>query len=361
MKRIVMVISSLRMGGAESVFAWLANGLCNNGYTVSVLTLDSSDAVHYSLSDGIRHHSLGMAENTSGLVGALVSNVKRIRTLRTAIMAESPNLVISFMDQTNVLTLMAAKRICPVVISERVHPKHPIGRLWKWLRRRTYNQSAALVVQTPSIAREYGWMVESPVAVVPNAALPPTKGGPTVQLDGPAIIGMGRLHWQKGFDLLIHAFSRLADAFPEWKVVVFGDGPCRKELEAQAEGLGLAGRVIFAGKTPTPHTDIAQGDIFALPSRFEGFPNALCEAMRMGLACIASDCSGGPSDLITDGEDGLLVPMGDVDALANSLRRLLETPRLRNQLGEKARHGIQRFAPDKVMGMWLEQIGRIVE
>ena len=343
------------------MFAWLATGLHDNGYSVSVLTLDGEDApAYYALPDRIHSRALGLAEKSTNFFSALLGNARRIASLRSAILAEAPDLVVSFMDQTNVLALLAVGKMFPVVVSERVHPVHPIGRLWGWLRRRTYDRAAALVVQTRSIGREYSWLKKASVVVIANAVLSANSDGPTVVFDRPAIVGLGRLHPQKGFDLLIRAFARVAAEFPGWKVVVFGEGPERQELEARTKALGLAGRVFFLGRTTTPHADISQGDIFAFPSRFEGFPNALCEAMNVGMPCVAANCPGGPADLIDDGENGLLVPVDNVDALGEALRRLMHDPALRERLGRNASDSVRRFLPETTMKQWLNLISGLI-
>ncbi|WP_147818770.1 glycosyltransferase family 4 protein [Salidesulfovibrio onnuriiensis] len=355
MKKIVLVISSLSMGGAESVLAWLAAGLHGQGLRVTVLTLDDGSVPpFYPLPEAVALRPLGLAGRSPNIVGALLSNWKRIRALRSAIVSESPDVVVSFMEQTNVLTLLAAGRKYPVVVSERVHPMHSVGRLWDWLRRRTYGRAAALVVQTESIGREYGWLRRAFVSVIPNAALAPQPGEPSVRIERPAIVAMGRLHAQKGFDLLLRAFAGLADEYPEWSVVVFGEGRERGLLEALARELGVQGRVSFPGRTSTPHADLSQGDVFVLSSRFEGFPNVLAEAMAAGLPCIAADCPGGPADLITDGKDGLLVRANDVNDLRGALGVLLGDRALRERLASSGRMITERFREEKVLELWIQ-------
>jgi glycosyltransferase involved in cell wall biosynthesis len=247
-----------------------------------------------------------------------------------------------------------------VIVSERVHPMHPVGTPWRWLRRLTYGRASALVVQTRSIAHEFDWLDANRVMVIPNAAIPPDQDMPTFRFSSPAVVGMGRLHHQKGFDLLLRAFAGVAQECPEWQVVIFGKGPEEAELQSLATRLGLACRVHFAGMTPTPHADLAQGDIFAFPSRFEGFPNALCEAMSIGMACVAADCPGGPADLISDGRNGLLVPPDDVEALSGALRLLMADESLRTRLGGQASDVVERFSVERVMDQWENCLRQVV-
>src|SRR5262249_38216695 len=133
---------------------------------------------------------------------------------------------------------------------------------------------------------------------------------------GRVIMAMGRLVHQKGFDLLLKAFSMVAAKHPEWSLAVLGEGPLRADLEAQTEELQLAGRVRWAGRIEDPFPTLCTADLFAFPSRFEGFGLALAEAMACGLPVVSFDCPEGPGEIIRHGVDGVLVPPEDVDALA---------------------------------------------
>lgn len=360
MKRIVLAISSLGMGGAESVLAWLARGLGERGNSVTVLTLDDgSEPPFFTLPAEVHHRPLGIAGDSSGVVAAVGNNLRRIRVLRRAIMEERPDVVISFMDQTNILALLAVGGKCPVIVSERTHPDILAGTVWRWLRRRVYGRAAAVVVQTGSIQREYPWLREGLLTVIPNAVRrPEAKASP----DNPSqVVGLGRLHHLKGFDLLLRAFAVVAEKRPEWSLVIHGEGPARDELEALTVELGLEERVFLPGRTRRPHEAMARGSIFAFPSRWEGFPNALAEAMAVGLPCVAADCPGGPADFMTHGHDGLLVPAEDVKALARALDTLMGDAALRTKLGAEGAAIVERFGEERVLDMWTECIDRVTE
>jgi glycosyltransferase involved in cell wall biosynthesis len=179
------------------------------------------------------------------------------------------------------------------------------------------------------------------------------------QEPGPLILAAGRLAPQKGFDILIRAFALLAGNHPEWRLQIFGEGPQRRDLEDLVRSLGQGGRVALPGWVPDLAAQMAQARIFVLASRWEGFSNALCEAMAAGLACVAADCpGGGPAAIIRQDVDGLLTPPEDAPALARALDRLLSDGELRARLGEQARDVVERFSQDRVLGRWdqcLEQ------
>ncbi len=167
---------------------------------------------------------------------------------------------------------------------------------------------------------------------------------------------MGRLVPQKGFDMLLDAFSRVAGKHPEWSLKVLGKGPLKAQLEAQAELLGLKNRVNFAGTVPDPFPVLRESDLFVFASRFEGFGNALAEAMACGLPVISFDCPAGPSEIILNGMNGVLVPREDVAALAAAMDHLMSEPAARARLACHAPEVLQRFSLDRILGMWDEVI-----
>jgi len=221
--------------------------------------------------------------------------------------------IVSFTDRTNVLTLLAARGLdVPVVVSERIDPRrHSIGSAWNMLRRLTYPSASALVVQTHAVREWATDLVAAPrVAVIPNPLRP--ASGPIASASGRAyvITAIGRLVPQKGFDVLIRAFAMLAEDYPAWSLTIHGEGPERTALESLAATLAVSDRVSLPGRTNDSARVLNASSIFALPSRYEGFPMVLLEALSCGCACIASGCDSGPAEVVTNRPSGLLVPGG---------------------------------------------------
>jgi GalNAc-alpha-(1->4)-GalNAc-alpha-(1->3)-diNAcBac-PP-undecaprenol alpha-1,4-N-acetyl-D-galactosaminyltransferase len=163
---------------------------------------------------------------------------------------------------------------------------------------------------------------------------------------------LGRLTYQKGFERLVRAFARVSPAYPGWDLAIFGHGEDRESLQALAVGLGLEDRIRFPGQVNNPYAVLKAAGIFALSPRFEGFPFALCEAMASGLPVVSMDCPSGPGEMIVDGVNGLLVPDGDVEALAGAMGRLMGDEALRASLGARAVAMTELFALDIVMEKW---------
>jgi len=340
------------------VCATLSNYWADHGWDVTLATFDDgSEPPFFPLSPRVRHLTLGLQRRSTGLTHSILNNVRRVPRLRQVVAAERPERILSFVDGTNVLALIAAGGTgIPVVVGERVDPAHhaiPIG--WRILRRVFYRRAFAIAVQTRPVAAFFPAAWKSRIAVIPNPVPEPTR----VSLAAPGgasgrrtILGMGRLERQKGFDLLIRAFAAIAPARPEWDLTILGEGTERDALEALINDLGLSGRVTLPGREPHAASALQRSDLFVLSSRYEGFPNALCEAMACGLPVIAFDCPSGPAEIVRDGVDGLLVPAEDVDALVRAMSELTGDGERRKALGARATAVATRFSVERIASLW---------
>jgi glycosyltransferase involved in cell wall biosynthesis len=344
----------------------MANYWAGRSEQVTLLTLDRERTPFYPLHPAVKHCPLGLAAESRNLAVGLLRNLYRIWVLRRAIRESLPEVIVSFMDKNNVLTLLATRGLgVPVVISERTDPSRcDIGGLWNLLRRLTYPRASALVCQSTVVLDLFCSLVREKGKVIPNpVTLPTTIESRTEmsKLDGinRLLVAMGRLVEEKGFDLLLRAFKVVSANRPDWSLVILGEGPLREELKGQIKSLGLSGRARLLGQVSDPFSILRRADLFVGSSRFEGFPNALCEAMACGLPAVSFDCPSGPREIIRDGVDGVLVPPEDVDALADTLGRLMGDPKERERLARRAPEVLDRFSVDKVMEMWNKLIEEV--
>jgi GalNAc-alpha-(1->4)-GalNAc-alpha-(1->3)-diNAcBac-PP-undecaprenol alpha-1,4-N-acetyl-D-galactosaminyltransferase len=255
----------------------------------------------------------------------------------------------------------------PVVVNEQIHPAmFPVGRFWEWMRRLTYPWAHQVVAVTERALQYFSPDVQAKGCTIPNPALAVPLNQSTDQASARrlptkhSLIAVGRLHPQKGFDLLLPAFARLQARYPDWSLTILGEGHLRSELEALRDQLQLTDRVHFMGAVPDPQTFLQQADIFVMSSRFEGFPNALCEAMACGLPVISTDCLSGPREIIRNGVDGLLIPTEDETALATAMERLMQNTEERQRLAARALDVTERFSLEKVMDMWEAALDRAI-
>lgn len=361
-RRVAIVIFGLVPGGAERVVCELSSRWARAGDEVSVVTMAPPGTDVYRLASEVRRIALDLAGEPAGTMGALVRKIRRVRTLRRTLLGLRPDVVLSFMTETNLACLLALEGTgVPVVVCERTDPRHALSRRGSaLLRRALYPRANAVVVQTEGVAAwARGFCAR--VHVVPNFIDAPARTAASLDIEGPKhVIAVGRLVRVKGFDLLIEAFSRVAAHRAEWSLVIVGEGPERPALQAQARALGIEQRVTLRGYSSNPLEQLVRAQLFVLSSRVEGFPNALMEAMACGLPSVSFDCPSGPSELIRSGHDGLLVPCGDVGALADALARLLDAPQERLAMGERAREVAVRFGSWRVLPMWTDVLDTTV-
>jgi glycosyltransferase involved in cell wall biosynthesis len=356
--RIAFILAALGAGGAERIIDLLSRAALARGWDVTIVTFDrSTDPVFHQYDERVQLRRLALPVAAKG-PSRLVLMMRRVWALRRLLREERFDVAVSFLTKVNVLALLA--RIgtgTPMIVSERNNPHRQRSHVgWKLLLDRLYPTAAAIVMLTERSKTCLPRGQRARALVIPNPMLAP-RAAPRIA-SPTTLIAVGRLTEQKGFDLLLNAFAEIADEVPDWRLVIFGEGPDRAMLEHQIDQLGLAGRAFLPGASATPSDWVAAADAFVLSSRYEGFANVLAEAMGSGLAVAAFDCDFGPADMVTDDVDGLLVPPEDTAALAAALRRLMTDAALRQRLGAAAAAGAVRFDTREVDKSWIDLIAK---
>ncbi len=366
--RVALVIHSLRAGGAERVATVIADGLARDRHEVLVLTTQPPSDDFYSLSDDVRRSWTGPFDN-KGVVRRAWDNLVRLRRIRRSILRFGPDVVISFMGITNVRVLLALRATgIPVIVTEHTDPKsQPLPTPFLLAGRVSYRWSAFLVSPSHGVNSQFAWMPVGRRRVIPNplppgidvmrSALPEWRPPPGRKL----VVSMGRLRHFKGFDVLLEAFSRVSAQHPEWNLLILGDGPERPILDERVSVLGLEDRVHLPGNQRNPFAILERCHVFALASRFEGFGNAIVEAMACGLPVVVTDCESGPRDIVTDGQNGLLVPVDDPDALAAGLERLMGSAELRRELAGRGAEHARRYRAEVILKEWYRLFDALPE
>jgi GalNAc-alpha-(1->4)-GalNAc-alpha-(1->3)-diNAcBac-PP-undecaprenol alpha-1,4-N-acetyl-D-galactosaminyltransferase len=362
--KVTLVIHGLGGGGAERVMSIVANYWASQGWDVTLIMLVApTKPSFYKLDPRIKLTPLSMAGDSANLLAAISKNWQRIKVLRQEIMASQADVVISFMNAVNVYTILACWKLnIPTIVSEHIYPgATDANKIWQFMMKLTYRYADLVTVLTHNALPFYPAAQGYRTIVMPN---PITTPVPAVAMDrllpAPSLIAMGRLNPQKGFDLLMKAFDRIQAKYPDWQITILGEGSMRSELEDLRSQLKLTDRVHLPGLVTNVQEYLRQADLFVMPSRFEGFPMALCEAMACGLPVLATDCLSGPRDIIEDGVNGVLVATEDVDALAAALDGLMSDPAKRQQLAQNAPQILDRFGVEQVMGIWAEAIDRVI-
>lgn len=355
---IAIVIESFAGGGAQHVAATLANAWARQQHAVTAISFaDTRDDV-FRLDPSIRRTAIGGQGNSSNIAAALIANVRRWRRLRSAIRASRADTVLAFIGTTNILTILATRGL-PVrtIVAERNDPaRQSLGRFWdpmrRWLYRRAdlviANSRAALESMTAYVPRTRMAWLPNPVRVAPNDDVAETAA--------PTILATGRLHRQKGFDVLLHAFALFMANHPAWRLLIFGEGAERDALERLADDLGVGASIEMPGFTANPFAHYKTARFLVHPARYEGLPNVVLEAMSVGLPAIVTQAQPGILDFVTDGVSGLVVPADDPAALAAAMARLADDDALGKRLSAAGASAIAACQPDTAVAAWTAAV-----
>ena len=354
--KIAFIISSLGSGGAERVLSLMANFWAQKNYSIIVITLDNS-APFYFLEDGIKIEPLSLLKNSVSVFSAIANNIARINIIKKKLIETDPDIVISFMTETNIIATIGCRMIHkPIIVAERI--SYDFLKSWVWvnLRKLVYRFSNALIVQTRYDKEKYHrlsntFVINNPLSLKDVILNNNNK-------EEKYVLAVGRLNRQKGFDRLIKAFSYFDHK--DWKLAIIGEGSERSNLEKLISDLNLEDHISMPGRTQAIEKWYQKSSIFVLSSRTEGFPNVLCEAMAYGCACVSFDCIAGPNEIITDKVDGYLIKNGDINALSAKMDFLINNAEERRRIGKEAMKISDRLNIDSIMSKWDKIIEKIL-
>ncbi|MCK7591029.1 glycosyltransferase family 4 protein [Subsaxibacter sp. CAU 1640] len=357
-RKIAFVIASLAPGGAERVISNLSNGLINS-FEVVIVTFENSKPF-YELDERIQViPCLESIKQPSNFYQSLKLNSTLISRLYQIIKKEQIDIVIGFITSANILSIIASKLSgVPNIICERNNPlMEDVPKFWVFLRKFMYPLADKIVLQTQGVKRIYQKKINpKKLFILPNPIATELTNSRDSNNNGKEnlILTVGRLDKNKCQEDLINAFGKIKKN--GWKVLLIGDGYREAELNHLIESNELSGKVEIISQVKDIHKYYNKASIFVFTSKTEGFPNALLEAMHFGLPSISTDCDFGPSDLIVEGENGFLVPVNNVDMLAEKLTLLIIDRELRNKLSCKAIVSTNNYAAEKVVSKWEELI-----
>ena len=353
MKRIVLFISSLQKGGSERVMVNLAEYFHRKRYDVILVTQYRLEE-EYPISPEIRR--VYSEPDESALQGGRIRNFcVRFGALREIWSAYKPDVILSFLGKNNLMAVATAAFLpSKVAVSVRGEPTMEYeGRLMQMIARFVFRFADGVVLQTEGARTFFPKAVQKKSVILSNPLNEQFLNKRVCEEREDLIVAAGRLDENKNHAMLIHAFAKIAEEYPAVKLVIYGEGTLRTVLEALVEEKGLGGRISLPGSVSDVADHICKARIFTLTSNTEGMPNSIMEAMALGIPVIATDCPcGGPSALIEDGVNGLLVPVGDAFALADAFRRIFEDREFELRLRENARGITQKLSPDRVDGEW---------
>lgn len=348
---IVFVLASLGSGGAERVVSLLANKMAERGHQVEIICLKFND-VYYQTDSRVKV-TLAMQQTHNRLT--------EVFWLRKYLKKQNPDVVIPFTEGVYCFTILSLLGTgIPIIASERLDPA-AMSKIRKMLKRLLLPYADWLVVQTLSIKEYFPKSIQKKTSIIYNPvneeslspALPLREGRQN------RIISVGRLYPQKNQAMMIRAFAKVADEFPDWQLIIFGEGPLRAELEFLVSSFKLQDRVLLPGRTEYVIEELRKSKIFCMSSDYEGMSNSMIEAICVGLPIVTTDVSG-VKELVENGKNGVVVPCGDVDKLGKTFSELMSNERLMEEYSRNNYSKKELFRIDTIVNQWEQLLNEII-
>ena len=364
MNKILMIHRSLGVGGAEKIMAFISNEICSD-YSVELLLLEEKE-ISLKLNSEIKLVQKNSYSDKPILGKKMVKGLNELKSMINEINEEidefNPDLIICFDLRILLALYLGEGKKNKILFSERADPNANPG-YWQKILRYIYKKIDYIVFQTEQAQNFYGEKIKTKSCVIPNPAVNRKSKNSVTQDEAreKIIFSAGRMQYRKGFDLLIAAFSKISSNFPEYKLVIYGEGEQKNILEEMIKNLDLKERVVL--KMPENHvvSKNRNAALFVLPSRSEGIPNILIEAMIEEIPCVACDCSPGGARLLSDnGKYCLLAENDDVDSLAEMLMYALSHEESMHEMAQKAHKSMIRFSPDTIIAQWCRIIKKLI-
>ena len=346
-------------GGAQRVVSNLCHGWIRRGWTVHLIVV-SGDNLAFPVPGAVRQHRLDARHKRRGLLG-LLDNWSHVRSLGRVIRNERLDAVLAVSAVANIHLAQAdlPAQVVRVGSEHSYAPHFPLPFYKEIFRRRAYPQLDAVVCPTEEAATHLAQCYPGiRTQGIPNwLTWPLPKGdglsGTDIRRPGRKVfLACGRFDKLKGFSRLIAMFEGLKQRLPDWDLVIVGDGEDSELLKTQVARAELEDRVFFPGWASDMESIFRSADLFVFPSVSEGFALVLAEAMACGLPCLSYDCKVGPSEIIRDGVDGVLIPVGDEDAFSAAMIRLAEGHADRGRLASACNEVLSRLSEEAIQPLW---------
>ena len=370
--RITLVIAGLGGGGAERVCINLANAWAARAHQTTLLTISQNNrAPAYVIDPRVERRDVGLPRAPTGdevahtaivsivnlLADArcthLISDITTLAMLRQEILTSGPDVVVSFIDRTNVRVLAAmAETNPPVIACEQTDVRRNSLGAWQGAREELYRRAAAVVAPDPAIAQWLATRGARAVAIA-NPLIAPPKLERRSESGRRKVVTLSRLSSEKRPEFLVRSFASIAAVFPDWDLEIYGNGPQRNMLEHLVEELA-PNRIRICGFSNDPYRVLANADVFVSASRIEGFGNAIWEALACGAPVVAMDAGPAVRRLVRHGVDGVIVSQQTMAALAEALASLMRDDGQRKAYASRAPEVVERFPFESALAQWDE-------
>lgn len=355
--KICFLIGSLATGGAERTVAYLSSYASNHGYDVDIVHYGTRG--FYKIDEKVNIIRIGKEQIKFDLFSRAYNILLRIKDFRRYVKNNKPDVFFCMLFPAIPYTFFVNRKIKKIT-SERSNPGDMTNKSKIFVRKIFLKYADGIVFQTQRAKDFYKDMIQDKGTVIPNAV-----GNnyvyqvPEVTTRQNKIVAMGSLKKVKDYPTLLKALKIVLEKHPEYVLEIFGQGRLHDQLAEMAKELHINEKVFFMGAHCDAIIKIADAKIYVMSSISEGMPNALMEAMAIGLACVSTDCDNGPAELIQDGENGLLVPVKDHIALANAINRFIEDEALAIRCGENAKKIKETNSIELICERYLNYINEI--
>lgn len=357
-KDITIFIGSLAGGGAERVACNLANFLFESENNVTILTMSDIEDTYEVNSKIKRVYLLKKNERRNKILDFF----KRFKKLSKYMSNNKTDVYIVMLPITTIMMLLLRKKTdAKIIMSERVDP-NSYNLVKKVLLKLLARRADGYVFQTDDAKKWYNLKNEKSI-VIPNAINEVfLKQTNQTVIRKKKIVSVGRLNKQKNFELLIKSFLNMDNKYSDYKLYIYGEGKEKNKLLNIIRKNNLEGRVLLPGYSKNIKEDIKDASLFVMSSNFEGMPNALIEAMALGLPCISTDCPcGGPKYLIKNNINGILVPVGNENYMTKKIEFLLSNETISKKIGDNAKKVVDDLHPNKIYNTWLNFIYSVID
>lgn len=343
-------------GGAEKQNVTLANAMAERGHDVTLISI-CADNNCYDLDKKVKYIFLQDRKTNAQRI------ITRYQDIKKTLQDLKPDITVNFWFQSAYMSALMKKSITgKVIYSERGDPgDKEYSGLLGLIRKITLPRIDGFVFQSKGAQSYFDEKVQQRSTVISNPVFVKAEDYPEIKDRRKAIVTVGRLHPQKNQKLLIDAFALIADQIPEYTLEIYGDGELKDELQKQIDSIGLSDRAFLKGTSKQIHSLIYNASLFVLSSDYEGLPNTLLEAMALGIPSISTDCKpGGAREIIDDGVDGLITPIGDVDKLAAAMLKMIRESDKTDVMAKKALLSMEKFKPAAIYFKWEEYFQNLV-
>ncbi len=361
-RHVAMLIGALKKGGSERVLVNLSDYLVQRGWRVTMVTQYQKEN-EYPLNSDVKRILSDITEDECSR-SRILNFKRRFCKLRNIWKQEKPDIILSFIGKNNMMAILTSRFLnIPVAVAVRGEPTMEYYNGWMRLAaRHLFKIADGVILQTRQCYDFFPKSVRNKAVILKN---PVNQSFFRERYEGERtkeLVAVGRIDANKNHEMLIRAFAGIADRYPDYKLIIYGDGELKKKLEELVKEMGMQERIFLPGSVSDVADAIYKTRVFILPSNTEGVPNTLIEAMVLGLTVIATDCPcGGPADLIEHGVNGLLTPVGEIDKMKDNLQIVLSDLQNADMMGRNATKTSDIFNPVKVNKEWENYLDSLAD